>query len=77
MAEPPDPKGGVPDLSTSIGRHVTVEDSVTAQAVARYRATLGSFLALGEDGEAPLGFHWCLAPDAFTPERLGPDGHVA
>ncbi len=59
-----------------IGRRTESADLVTPELVRRFRATLdlpSSPLAEGE--AAPLGIHWCLAPQAVEPGRLGQDGH--
>ncbi|HEV2677554.1 MAG TPA: MaoC/PaaZ C-terminal domain-containing protein [Aliidongia sp.] len=50
-------------------------DVVTAGLVERFHATLGRPILPGESGDpAPLGLHWCLAPEAVEADSLGPDG---
>jgi 3-methylfumaryl-CoA hydratase len=66
-----------PDPASAVGRLIDGEDVVTAALVERFRATLAPHAAdPAEDGEAPLGLHWCLAPEAVPMARLGADGHV-
>lgn len=57
-----------------IGREEEADDIITPGLVERFRATLGPSM-FAQDGKAPLAIHWCLAPDAAAPERIGPDGH--
>ncbi|MCC2097579.1 MAG: MaoC family dehydratase N-terminal domain-containing protein [Hyphomicrobiales bacterium] len=61
-----------PDISlqTWIGRSWEAEDIVTPRLIASYNAMLAPHLAA-----APLGLHWCLAPDIAEASQLGPDGH--
>lgn len=50
-------------------------DVVTAALVDRFRATLGRAIVPGAAGDtAPLGLHWCLAPEVTAADDLGPDG---
>jgi len=64
-------------LQPWIGRAMEAEDLVTPRLLAEYRATLAPHLAPVADGEAPLAFHWCLAPAIAPMHSLGPDGHPA
>ena len=64
-------------LRQSIGRTIHDEDTLTPRLVNEYRATLAPHLAIVNDGEAPLGIHWCLAPPAAPMAALGADGHAA
>lgn len=67
-----------PDPALAVGRVLEATDSVTTALVQRFRATLGSHLAPRRESEdAPLGLHWCLAPEAASPDGVGADGHVA
>ena len=61
-------------LQDWIGRSHEVEDVVTPESIASYRAMLGPHLATIE-GAAAL--HWCLAPDIASGDKLGPAGHPA
>jgi 3-methylfumaryl-CoA hydratase len=63
------------DFSAWIGRSVEEVDMVTPRLVAEYRVTLDPHLAPVGEGEAPLGFHWCLSPFLAPMQELGPDGH--
>ncbi len=56
-------------------RTIEAEDLVTPRLVAGFRATLTPHLAEIDAATAPLGLHWCLAPDMVEASRLGPDGH--
>lgn len=61
-----------------IGRTETVADIVTPRLVAGLRATLDESPGSSEAGAAaPLGLHWCLAPEIAPISELGPDGHAA
>src|SRR5437899_3632270 len=42
-----------------------------------FRATLAPHLFPLDGDEAPLGLHWCLAPDIVATSHLGEDGHPA
>jgi 3-methylfumaryl-CoA hydratase len=71
MAAPP--KG----LDQAIGRSVERSDSITERLVDAFRATIEPHLAPQPEGAAPLGIHWCLAPQLAPMSRLGRDGHPA
>ena len=60
-----------------IGRSSETEDLVTPRLVAGFDATFAPYMAPSGKDEAPLGLHWCLAPDAEPMAGLGPDGHAA
>jgi 3-methylfumaryl-CoA hydratase len=60
-----------------IGRSSETEDLVTPRLVAGFDATFAPYMAPSGKDEAPLGLHWCLAPDAEPMVGLGPDGHAA
>jgi 3-methylfumaryl-CoA hydratase len=64
-------------LQDWIGRTTEAEDIVTPRLVASFRATFAPHLAISDELTAPLGIHWCLAPDIVEASRLGPDGHPA
>jgi 3-methylfumaryl-CoA hydratase len=73
----PVPADEMESLSGWIGRSSEAEDLVTPRLVEGFRATFAPCLAPGGEDEAPLGLHWCLAPDAEPMAGLGPDGHAA
>ena len=60
-----------------IGRSSEAEDLITPRLIGGFRATFAPYLAPSGKDEAPLGLHWCLAPDAEPMAGLGPDGHAA
>jgi 3-methylfumaryl-CoA hydratase len=60
-----------------VERAQTAEDLVTPRLIRCFEASLEPHLAdLGSEA-APLGLHWCLAPDVVDADKLGPDGHPA
>lgn len=64
------------ELKDCIGTAETAKDLASARLDAEFRATFGDYLAPTAAGEAPLGFHWCLATPAAPQASLGPDGHA-
>ena len=60
-----------------VGRASEAEDVVTARLVAGLRAIFGDRLAAVDEGDAPLGIHWCLSPAIVPMGMLGQDGHPA
>lgn len=64
-------------LRSWIGRSSEAEDLITPRLIGGFRATFAPYLAPSGKDEAPLGLHWCLAPDAEPMAGLGPDGHAA
>jgi 3-methylfumaryl-CoA hydratase len=60
-----------------IGRSSEAEDLITPRLIGGFRATFAPYLAPSGKDEAPLGLHWCLAPDAEPMAGLAPDGHAA
>lgn len=60
-----------------IGRTSEAQDVVTERLAASFRAIFEDNLAPVDDGEAPLGMHWCLSPAIAPMSALGPDGHPA
>ncbi|NEI72545.1 hypothetical protein GR212_23580 [Rhizobium lusitanum] len=69
-----DPKAIV-SLQDWIGQAIEVEDVVTPRLISSFSATLAPHLAAVGDAMAPLGLHWCLAPDIADVRHRGPDGH--
>jgi 3-methylfumaryl-CoA hydratase len=68
---------GLANLQSAVGRSAEAADLVGARLVASFRATLEPHLAPQPAGEAPLGIHWCLAPELAPMDCLGRDGHPA
>jgi 3-methylfumaryl-CoA hydratase len=64
------------ELQDWIGRTSEVEDVVTPRLVASFAATLEPHLATIDPPAAPLGIHWCLAPEIVEMAKLGSDGHA-
>ena len=64
-------------LNEAIGHSVERADGVTERLVASFRATLAPHLAPIPEAMAPLGIHWCLAPQLAPMAALGRDGHPA
>ena len=63
-------------LDEWVGRSQRTTDWITAGRVAAWHATLDRAADSPRDGdEAPLGFHWTLAPAIAHESELGPDGH--
>ena len=60
-----------------IGTEESASETICDVLLARYRATLGRWLAPAEAGHAPLGLHWCLTLPPAELETLGADGHPA
>jgi 3-methylfumaryl-CoA hydratase len=60
-----------------IGRSSEAEDLITPRLIGGFRATFAPYLAPSGKDEAPLGLHWCLAPDAEPMAGLAADGHAA
>ena len=59
-----------------IGRERGQSDVVTRRLLDSFLATLSPRVAPVQDGEAPLGIHWCLAPEIVGMEDIGSDGHA-
>jgi len=64
-------------LRTWIGRERTVEDIITPRLARSLDAVLDIDRPAGIGGHAPVGIHWCLAPDIVPMRGIGPDGHPA
>ncbi|HSD35192.1 MAG TPA: MaoC family dehydratase N-terminal domain-containing protein, partial [Alphaproteobacteria bacterium] len=64
-------------LKAAIGRGAEAADTVAPRLIDAFRATLEPHLAPQPAGTAPLGIHWCLAPQLAPMSRLGRDGHPA
>jgi 3-methylfumaryl-CoA hydratase len=64
-------------LKDWIGRMTEAEDVVTPRLVDGFRATLSPHLGDSDAVVAPLGIHWCLAPEMVEAAKLNSDGHPA
>jgi len=60
-----------------IGRTQEKTDTVTPRLVESFNAIFDAQSGLAPGEAAPLGIHWCLAPDIAPMSALGPDGHPA
>lgn len=60
-----------------IGKEETASETISEVLLARYRATLGQWLAPFDATYAPLGLHWCLTQPLAAADQLGGDGHPA
>ena len=65
----------IDNLRSWIGKQDHGSDTITAELLKRFRATLGGYTELTT--QLPLGIHWCLAQPAVTSSGLGLDGHPA
>lgn len=64
-------------LRSWIGRTHEKTDTITPRLAESFDAIF-DISSGAEDGDAaPLGIHWCLAPDIAPMNELGPDGHPA
>ena len=64
-------------LRTWIGRERTVEDIITPRLAQSLDAVFDRESSPVSGSPAPVGIHWCLAPDIVPMSGLGPDGHPA
>lgn len=64
-------------LKSWIGRERTVEDIITPRLAASLNAVLDIEAPVQIGAPAPVGIHWCLAPDIVPMRGIGPDGHPA
>ncbi|MFT5577693.1 MAG: 3-methylfumaryl-CoA hydratase [Paraglaciecola psychrophila] len=66
-------------LRSWIGKQDRHSDTITAELLKRYQATLSAYTDLSQElpAQLPLGIHWCLAQPAISAEGLGADGHPA
>jgi 3-methylfumaryl-CoA hydratase len=62
-------------LKTWIGRERTVEDIITPRLARSLDAVLDVDRTVTSGDPAPVGIHWCLAPDIVPMRGIGPDGH--
>jgi 3-methylfumaryl-CoA hydratase len=64
-------------LRTWIGRERTVEDIITPRLAQSLDAVLDIDRPAETGDPAPVGIHWCLAPDIVPMRGIGADGHPA
>ena len=64
----------VPLLRSWIGRTAEATDIITPRLADEFLATFAPHLGT-QDGQAPLGIHWCLSPAIAPADGLGHDGH--
>lgn len=62
-------------LRSWIGRERTVEDIITPRLAASLDAILDIDRPAETGAPAPVGIHWCLAPDIVPMREIGSDGH--
>ncbi|RYG97351.1 MAG: protein dehydratase, partial [Alphaproteobacteria bacterium] len=62
-------------LKSWIGRERTVEDIITLRLARSLDAVVDIDRPAGIGDHAPVGIHWCLAPDIVPMRGIGPDGH--
>ena len=60
-----------------IGRERTVEDIITPRLARSLKAVLDLDGPSDLGDAAPVGIHWCLAPDIVPMREIGVDGHPA
>ena len=64
-------------LRSWIGNTQEKSDTVSPRLVESFNAIFDAVSGLETGTTAPLGIHWCLAPDIAPMSALGPDGHPA
>ncbi|SFU19548.1 MaoC family dehydratase N-terminal domain-containing protein [Mesorhizobium sp. YR577] len=64
-------------LRTWIGRERSVSDVITPRLAASLDAVLDIERNASPGAAAPVGIHWCLAPDIVPMRGIGRDGHPA
>ncbi|WP_417434559.1 FAS1-like dehydratase domain-containing protein [Hoeflea sp.] len=67
----------IDNLRGWIGRSQEKSDTITPRLVESYNAIFDASSSPAPGDAAPLGIHWCLAPDIAPMSALGPDGHPA
>lgn len=71
------PELDIDHLRSWIGRTQERSDCVQPRLVESFNAILNASSGPALGDPAPLGIHWCLAPDIAPMSELGPDGHPA
>lgn len=64
-------------LRSWIGRQQERADAITPRLAQSFNAIFDADLDIRPGDAAPIGIHWCLAPDIVPMKGLGPDGHPA
>ncbi len=64
-------------LKSWIARERTVTDHITPRLAASLHAVLDIDRPVVQGSPAPVGIHWCLAPDIVPMREIGLDGHPA
>ena len=64
-------------LKSWIGRERSVSDIITPRLAASLNAVLDIDRVASPGSPAPIGIHWCLAPDIVPMRAIGADGHPA
>lgn len=64
-------------LRSWIGRERRMTDIITPRLADSLNAVLDGTDPAREGAAAPLGIHWCLAPDIVPMREIGADGHPA
>lgn len=64
-------------LRSWIGSTRQKTDTISPRLVESFNAIFNSSSGIAPGDVAPLGIHWCLAPDIAPMNALGPDGHPA
>ncbi|WP_438751039.1 FAS1-like dehydratase domain-containing protein [Pararhizobium sp. O133] len=64
-------------LRSWIGRERSVSDVITPRLAASLDAVLDIDRVATPGAPAPIGIHWCLAPDIVPMRGIGADGHPA
>lgn len=64
-------------LRSWIGCAQEKSDTITPRLVESFNAIFNASSGAKTGDPAPLGIHWCLAPDIAPMSELGPDGHPA
>ncbi|MFT3987533.1 MaoC family dehydratase N-terminal domain-containing protein [Aestuariivirga sp.] len=65
------------DLRDWIGREREAGDEISPRLAECFASIFGGEGDLSLGAPAPLGIHWCLAPDIVPISETGPDGHPA
>lgn len=64
-------------LKSWIGRERSITDIITPRLASSLNAVLDIDKPVAPGKPAPVGIHWCLAPDIAPMSQIGPDGHPA
>jgi len=64
-------------LKSWTGRERSITDIITPRLASSLNAVLDIDKPVAAGKAAPVGIHWCLAPDIAPMSQIGPDGHPA